>query len=136
MECGQHRWVVSYPDQTPVRVLIADDSLEFGSALCAVVAATPGFEVAGVEASGDALDVVISLVRPHLVLLEVHLGDSDGTRIARQLRRQHPDVVVVLLSASAPMPGTDPSLAVEDKRSVSPRWLADLWQRRGRSRPT
>lgn len=123
-------------DQKLVRVLVADDSLECLRALSAVVSATPGFEVVGIESSGLGLGSVVSLVRPHLVLLDVLLGDQDGRELARQLRRHNPDLVVVLVSATPWMPESDSLLEIEDKRDVSPKWLADLWQRRRRGRPT
>ena len=111
-----------------MRVLVVDDSVLCQHALCAVVTATPGFEAVGLASSGrEALDLV-SLADAQLVLLDVRMPGVDGIETARRIRRRHPDVMVVLLSADAPSSEADASLVIEDKRDVSPRWLADVWR--------
>jgi len=120
--------LVSAQDQLPVRVLVVDDSVVCQHALCAVVTAAPGFEAVGLASSGrEALDLV-SLAEAQLVLLDVRMPGVDGIETARRIRRRHPDVMVVLLSADAPSSEADASLVIEDKRDVSPRWLADVWR--------
>jgi len=117
-----------------VRVLVVDDNVVCQHALCAVVAATPGFEVVGVASSGrEALDLV-SAADPQLVLLDVRMPGLDGLDTARRIHRRHPDVVVRLLTADRLTSRGDESLAIEDKCAVSPRWLADLWRQPGQSR--
>jgi chemotaxis response regulator CheB len=119
--------------QAPVRVLVVDDSVVCQHALCAVVTATPGFEVVGVASSGrEALDLV-SLAAPHLVLLDVQMAGLNGIETGRQILRRHSDVVVALLTASRPPLEEEAPVAIEDKLSVSPGWLVDLWRRRGPS---
>jgi CheY-like chemotaxis protein len=120
---------VSAQDQSLVLVLVVDDSDVAQHALCAVVAETPGFEVVGVASSGrEALYLLRSIDRPLLVLLDVLMPGMDSIETARRIRTEHPDVVVVLVTAS-PQTSDDPSLVIEDRRDVSPRWLADLWRR-------
>ena len=48
---------------------------------------------------------------------------------AVRIRRQYPDVVVLLLTATKREQLGDPSLTIEDKRDISCQWLADFWQR-------
>jgi DNA-binding NarL/FixJ family response regulator len=125
---------VSTQAQTPVRVLVVDDSEVFRNVLCALVAATSGFQVVGVASSGrEALDVVDSL-DAQLVLVDVNMPEMDGIETGQRIRRRHPDVVVVLLTAARWASVAEPSLVVEDKRDMSPQWLADFWQRHSQSR--
>jgi two-component system, chemotaxis family, protein-glutamate methylesterase/glutaminase len=117
--------------QSPVRVLVADDSEVFRNVLSSLVAATPGFEVVGKAATGrEALDLVTAL-DVQFVLMDVHMPEMDGIEAALWIRRQQPDVVVLLLTATRQATLDNLSLAIEDKRDLSPRWLAQFWQRHG-----
>jgi CheY-like chemotaxis protein len=58
----------------------------------------------------------------------------DGIETGLRIRRRHPDVVVLLLTAARRASVSDPSLMVEDKRDLSPEWLAQFWRRHGQSR--
>lgn len=123
-----------------MRVLVVDDSDVYRYALCAVVAATPGFEVTGAASSGvealDLLELVITASSPQLILLDVLLPGLSGIDVAHEIWRQHPEIVVVLLSADKQTLREGGPLAIEDKLSVSSRWLIDLWQRHSESRGT
>ena len=125
---------MSSPDQTPVRVLVVDDSEISRNVLGAVVAATPAFEVVGSASSGrEAVDLVGAL-DVQFVLMDVQMPDLDGIQTALRIRRYYPDVVVLLLTATRQASLRDPSLTVEDKRDLSAQWLADFWRRHGQSR--
>lgn len=115
-----------------MRVLVVDDSEVFRGVMCSVVAATPGFDVVGDASSGREALALIDVLDPDLVLLDLYMPEPDGLATARDIRRRHPDVVVLLLTAGKKAARlTDQWLRVEDKRDLSPRWLADFWRRRG-----
>jgi DNA-binding NarL/FixJ family response regulator len=126
--------LVSAQDQTPVRVLVVDDSEVFRHVLCAVVAATPGFQVLGVASSGRETLALVDSLAVDLVLIDVQMPDWDGLETAIRIRRGHPDVVVLLLAAASRAHVADSSLVVGDKRDLSPQGLADFWRRYGQSR--
>ena len=117
-------------EQPPVRVLVVDDAEEFRRALCAVVEATPGFALAGAVASGEEaiLSLAVALAVPQLVLVDVRMPGLDGIETAARIRRSHPEVSIVLLSASD-HGAQEGSLEIADKREVSPDWLAAVWRR-------
>ena len=114
-----------------MRVLVVDDSEVFRNVLCAVVAAAPGFQVVGVASTGrEALDLV-DLLDAQFVLIDVNTRELDGVETGLRIRRRHPGVVVLLLTAASRASVRDASLAVEDKRDLSPGWVVDFWRRTG-----
>jgi DNA-binding NarL/FixJ family response regulator len=122
---------VAAREQTPVRVLVVDDSEVFRNVMCAVVGATPGFEVLADASSGREALALIDVLDPHLVLLDLYMPELDGLATALDIRRLHPDVVVLILTAGRRPRLTDQWLRVEDKNDLSPQWLADFWRRHG-----
>ena len=120
------------PAQTSVRVLVVDDSDVFRNVMRAVVAATPGFEVVGDGSSGREALALVESLGPHLVLLDLYMPELDGIETALRIRRRYPDTVVLLLTAARKAHLADRWLRVEDKRDLSPEWLAEFWQRYAR----
>jgi DNA-binding NarL/FixJ family response regulator len=114
-------------------VLVVDDSEMFRKAMCDVVAATPGFEVVADASSGREALALIGSLAAQFVLLDVYMPELDGIETALRIRRQYPEVVVLLLTATRRAQVDDVSLTVEDKRDLSSQWLAEFWQRHGRS---
>ena len=121
-------------DQASVRVLVVDDSEVFRRVMRDVVARTRDFEPVGAAASGtEALELVASL-RPDFVLLDRAMPGMDGIETAHRIHERHPGVVTLVLTATPRSRSLRyRSLAVEDKRKLSPDWLAGYWQRHGSS---
>jgi DNA-binding NarL/FixJ family response regulator len=115
-------------------VLVVDDSEIFRNVVWAVVAATPGFQVVGTASSGREALFLIDELAPQLVLLDMQMPDFDGIETALRIRRHHPDLVVLLLTATRRASLSDLSLTIEDKRDLSSEMLAQFWQRHGPSR--
>jgi two-component system, NarL family, invasion response regulator UvrY len=61
-----------------VRVLIVDDQASFRRAARRVVALLRGFDVAGEAESGEGAVEAARVLRPDLVLMDVHLPGMDG----------------------------------------------------------
>jgi DNA-binding NarL/FixJ family response regulator len=112
----------------PVRVLVVDDSEVFRDVMCAVVSETPGFEVVGVASSGRETLALVGSLAVEFVLIDMQMSYSDGIETGLQIRRRHPEVVVLLLTAAGRTRLSDPSLILESKSDLSPEWLADFWQ--------
>ncbi len=81
-----------------VRVLIVDDHPALRVGTRALLERQQSIEV--VEAIGEGKRVLelVERLRPQVVLLDVRLPDLNGVEVARQLRRDHPDVGIVILT--------------------------------------
>jgi DNA-binding NarL/FixJ family response regulator len=81
------------------RVLIADDHrLMLAGVRRALQAA--GIEVVAEVSVGTQVVPAVGRVRPDVVLLDVRMPELDGLTCLERIRRLHPDVTVVMLSAS------------------------------------
>ncbi len=81
-----------------VRVLIVDDHPIVRQGVRSVLANHPDIEVVG-EADGAAsLFANLESLKPHVVLLDVRMPGQNGIEITQRLKREHPEVKVILLS--------------------------------------
>jgi NarL family two-component system response regulator LiaR len=59
-----------------------------------------GFEIVGETQNGTQVLPLVARSKPDLVLLDVRMPNMDGLACLDEIRRRHPDVKVVMLSAS------------------------------------
>jgi DNA-binding NarL/FixJ family response regulator len=116
----------------PTRVVTVDDQAPFREAARAIVAGTPGFELAGESADGEGALRLVREADPDLVLLDVRLDGIDGIEVAGRLREQDPTCVVVLVSSAdprelAPLARGCGAAALLRKQWLTPRLLRGLW---------
>jgi DNA-binding NarL/FixJ family response regulator len=90
-----------------VRVVHADDSPLMHLAMRAMLAAAPGFTVAGSAANVPEAEQMILRTRPDLLITDSDLAGECGIGLCRWVRRVSPRTVVVLLSGH-----DDPELAM------------------------
>ena len=119
-----------------VRVLTVDDQAVFREAARALIAQTPGFEIAGEAASGTDGIAAAEQLEPDLVLLDVRMPGVDGIATARRLTEACPGAVIVLVSgydlADVRDLAADSGAAeVVQKERLRPRLLKELWARHG-----
>ena len=83
-----------------MRVIVADDSVLFREGLARVLEGA-GFEVVGQASNADELDVLVADRKPSLVILDIRMPPTqsdEGLVAAKRIRRQHPEIGVLVLS--------------------------------------
>ena len=87
-----------------VRVGVADDSFLIREALTRLLGDSDEIELVAVCADGDELAAAVDACHPDVVLLDIRMPPTmtdEGIRLAARLRRTHPDVGVIVMSAHA-----------------------------------
>jgi DNA-binding NarL/FixJ family response regulator len=83
----------------PLKVLIADDHRLILEAIQLVLEDVDDIEIVGQTTNGTQVLPLIGRTSPDLVLLDVRMPEMDGLTCLDRIRKQHPDVTVVMLSA-------------------------------------
>ncbi|MCB1887387.1 MAG: response regulator transcription factor [Rhodocyclaceae bacterium] len=83
------------------RILIVDDHSIVGAGLQQFLAASDGFEVAGLARSGQEGLSRVAEEPWDLVLLDIGLPDINGIEVLKRIRRGHPDLPVLIFSMYA-----------------------------------
>jgi DNA-binding NarL/FixJ family response regulator len=82
-----------------IRVLLADDHRMILEALERTFAEVEGIEIVGMANDGRQVVPLIARTNPDLVLLDMRMPEMDGLTCLERIRKQHPRVKVVMLSA-------------------------------------
>jgi DNA-binding NarL/FixJ family response regulator len=88
----------------PIRVVLAEDNALLREGVARLLERADGIELVGVAADRPQLEALISSALPDLVVTDIRMpptGTDEGIQIAAQLRRDHPEVGVVVLSQYA-----------------------------------
>ena len=83
-------------DDSPVRVLIVDDS-EDQLMLLRTYFERAGCAVVGTTSARDAIDIY-DQAAPELTVIDLVLPGMDGWELAAELRQSHPDCVIAITS--------------------------------------
>lgn len=82
-----------------IRVLLADDHGLVRAGLISLLATAADIEVVGEAADGAKALELIASTHPDVVLMDLSMPVLDGVAATRDLRRDHPDTHVVVLSS-------------------------------------
>jgi DNA-binding NarL/FixJ family response regulator len=102
---------------TPIRVVVADDTYLVREALEQILGSVDGIEVVASAHDLDSLTAAIERERPDAVLTDIRMpptSTDEGIQVARRLRTTSPQVGVVVLSQYA---DPDYALALLDEGS-------------------
>src|ERR1700744_2709210 len=80
-----------------ISVSIVDDNKDIRSALEQIVLMAEGYTLAGSFSDAEEALQKIPLVKPHVVLMDINLGDGEsGIDCVAQLKPQHPEILFMM----------------------------------------
>lgn len=81
------------------RLLIADDHPNVSTNLAALLRREVRFDIVGQATTSDEVMERVSLLQPHVLLIDPVMRDGRGMEVLQCIREILPDVVVVVLTA-------------------------------------
>ncbi len=85
----------------PIRVMLVEDHAAFRQALALLLSHESDLEVVAQAGSlAQAREALLDAGRLDVALLDLALPDGDGTDLIGELRRRHPGISIVVLSAA------------------------------------
>lgn len=116
------------PDQqhlTIRSVVIVDDHPVLRRGLAALIESEPDLSVCGEAASGKEALELISVKRPHVVIVDLTLEDGDGLDVIKAIKARHPEIPALVLSMHDEIVYAERSLKAGAKGYVSKQQLDD-----------
>jgi len=84
------------------KILIIEDHGVVRDGINCILVQEPGLEVSGLAESGrQAMELIVSGLRPEIVLCDLHLGDRCGVDLVRELKQLIPEAHVIMLTVEA-----------------------------------
>jgi len=85
--------------QRAIRVLVVEDHQSVRAGWRALFAAEPDIELVGEAATGEEALQKTAELEPQVVLMDIRLPDMSGIEATARLKRTHPDVCVIAVTA-------------------------------------
>lgn len=83
------------------RLLLVEDHVVLRQGLKALFAGEPDIEIAGEAGNGREALQSIEELKPDIVLMDISIPGLNGIEVTHQIRQQHPEIKVVILSMHA-----------------------------------
>lgn len=80
------------------RLYLADDHAIVREGLRFILSSQPHYKVVGESGDGPIALQQIEEIKPDIAILDISLPGMTGIEIARQIRRYHPDIRIIMLS--------------------------------------
>ena len=79
--------------------IIADDHPTFSNGLCQQLEDEADFECVGIAPDGIQAISLAKRLKPDIALIDVRMPKLDGTKAAKEIRKQSPNTAIIMLSA-------------------------------------
>ncbi|MFY7840574.1 MAG: response regulator, partial [Lacibacter sp.] len=79
-----------------IAVCIVEDVTDIRQALEQIIELSDNCVLAGSFSSGEEALVKIPLVNPHVVLMDIGLGSTNGIDLVKELKPQHPEILYMM----------------------------------------
>ena len=96
---------------TEIKVLVVDDHTLFAQGTASLLSSVPGITVAGIASTADDCLQQIKDTYPHIVLLDINLPDSCGVNAIGKIKKEKPDINIIMLTGQNPEGYVNSSLA-------------------------
>jgi DNA-binding NarL/FixJ family response regulator len=106
-------------DGEPLRVVIAEDSVLMREGIASLLEGA-GFEIVGKSSTADDLLLKVRSYKPHVAIVDIRMPPNhtdEGLVAAKEIREQHPEVGVLVLSQYVE-PGYAMELIADDAEGV------------------
>src|SRR4026209_1927979 len=83
----------------PIRLLVVDDHEVVRQGIVAILDRNPGFQVVAEASTAAEAVAAADRPRPDIVVMDVRLPDESGIEACREIRGEHPETRVVMLTS-------------------------------------
>lgn len=97
---GQKSTTQALPVKDRIKLLLVDDHEMILESLSIMLSAMPDFEVVGSLSDPRKVDTFLANHKVHLVVTDFHMPGMDGLQLSRQIRANHPEVRILMLTVS------------------------------------
>ena len=94
-----------------IRLVLAEDNLHMADALEAVLARQPDIQIVGVARGGEEAVRFTDELAPDVVVLDRAMPGIDGITAMQQIKKRHPEIPVLILTASVDAQVAESALA-------------------------
>ncbi|MGM7720175.1 response regulator [uncultured Metabacillus sp.] len=84
-----------------IEVMIVEDDTRIAEINSRFTKKVEGFDVIAIASSGKQALELLEIIEPQLVLLDVYLPDIKGTELAKMIRKTHPDIDIIMITAAS-----------------------------------
>src|SRR5215211_2850533 len=83
---------------TPARLVLVDDHHLLRRGFRSLLAGEPDLEVVGEASNGREAIELCNRLHPDFVLMDVRMPRMDGLAATREIKREHPNIVVLIMT--------------------------------------